>query len=458
MKCSIFNCVKLILCFIFVGNYPTVGAQNIHSLLKNSIERRVIQKKSEKTKEKKQKKVEDVSKDVQLAKDEVQLTVSGEGVNKEEATLVALRDALAQAYGTFISSKTEVLNDELIKDEIVSISNGNIKKYNYISENELPNGNIHVTLNTIVSIGNLTNYCQSKGMTIEFGGANFGMNLKIKKLNQSNEEKIVEQLISSLNLFHVFDYKMNVGDAAMANDANYVTIPIAIEISTNDNMKSFYELLTNTLEGVSIKDTQEYKNSNLPIYEFCLSTYFRPAGYNPRGNNHTEEGENIQKFYLRSEKSIILLSNYIYTEINKSIFGFEITDNLNNISSISLFKPQNEIERVGGYRLMNNPLSINHRTIGLTWEGFLKGNGLFSTNENKCPFKLAFEINSQKKFKNNQLVYLDNNDTGIYAIIPHFNSTIIENKNWCYRIYSNLYIPKDDIGNYSKFEIRNDKK
>lgn len=45
--------------------------------------------------------------------DDVTLTVSGDGATKEEATNNALRSAIAQAYGVFVSANTQILNDEV---------------------------------------------------------------------------------------------------------------------------------------------------------------------------------------------------------------------------------------------------------------------------------------------------------------------------------------------------------
>lgn len=46
---------------------------------------------------------------------EISLTVIGEGKTKEHAKMNALRNAIEGAFGTFISSNTSVLKDELIK-------------------------------------------------------------------------------------------------------------------------------------------------------------------------------------------------------------------------------------------------------------------------------------------------------------------------------------------------------
>ena len=74
----------------------------------------------------------------------------------EEAKTNALRSAIEQAFGTFISSKTEILNDNLVKDEVVSVANGNIQKFDVVSQVEIPNNGFAITLNVIVSINKLT--------------------------------------------------------------------------------------------------------------------------------------------------------------------------------------------------------------------------------------------------------------------------------------------------------------
>lgn len=128
------------------------------------------------------------------AQNEVSLVVSGEGKDKEEATFKALRSAIEQAYGTFVSANTTVLNDQLVADEIVSLSSGNIQKYEYVSENKMPNGNTFVTLSATVSINKLVSFAESKGMEAELKGGLFAMNIKKMEFDKQAEEKAVENL------------------------------------------------------------------------------------------------------------------------------------------------------------------------------------------------------------------------------------------------------------------------
>ena len=114
----------------------------------------------------------------------VTLTVSGTGKTIEEAKTNALRSAIEQAFGAFISSKTEILNDNLVKDEIVSVANGNIQKFDIISQVEIPNNGYAMTLNATVSISKLTSFAESKGIAVEFKGGLFAQNIKLQKLNE----------------------------------------------------------------------------------------------------------------------------------------------------------------------------------------------------------------------------------------------------------------------------------
>lgn len=70
-----------------------------------------------------------------------------------------------------------------MKDEIVTISSGNIKSYEEIESLSTDNKTI-VTLQATVSISKLVSYAKSKGASAEFAGSTFGMNMKMKELNR----------------------------------------------------------------------------------------------------------------------------------------------------------------------------------------------------------------------------------------------------------------------------------
>lgn len=142
---------------------------------------------------------------------EVTLVVSGDGETKDKAINIALRSAIEQAYGTFVSANTTIVNDELTRDEIVTISNGNIKGYKELSSMQV-GGKTAVTLEATVSISNLITYAQSKGASAEFAGATFARNVKMKELYKQNETKALDNLLTQVKFMLPSCYDLGLSD------------------------------------------------------------------------------------------------------------------------------------------------------------------------------------------------------------------------------------------------------
>ena len=129
-------------------------------------------------------------------KDEITLTVTSDGPTKDDAIKNALRTAIEQAYGAFVSANTTILNDELVKDEIVTVSNGSIKDYKILSEYEKPDGSGYgVTANATVSLPHLITYAKNHGSECEFAGNTFGMDIKLINMQKENELKALYNMI-----------------------------------------------------------------------------------------------------------------------------------------------------------------------------------------------------------------------------------------------------------------------
>ena len=214
----------------------------------------------------------------QKAADDITLVVDGEGKDKTEATKNALRSAIEQSYGTFVSANTVILNDELVKDEIATVSSGNIKSYKELSSTTLPNGNISVTLSATVSIGKLISYAQSKGASTEFAGQAFMMNMRMRELNKRNEAVALMHILQRLSSTYetLFDYSIKAGEALENYPFRYdgklpeqhYLIPLVITVSPNDNYRSFYNNLKSTLRELSLtKEELRQYSQNGTSYE-----------------------------------------------------------------------------------------------------------------------------------------------------------------------------------------------
>ena len=214
--------------------------------------------KSNKERKKKNKKEKtNTDKKAQLVSGDVQLTVFADGKNKDEAIQAALRSAIEQAFGVFVSSHTEILNDSLLKDEIATVASGNIKSFECLSENYV-DGKCLVNVRAIVSTNNLINYTKSKGGSAELAGSTFAMEMRLQELNRQNEIKAIDHLIFQLAEIapSLFDFHVTLGSPK--KDEDKYECPITIRCTINENAKIMYDLLISTLSALSM-DYNEYK-------------------------------------------------------------------------------------------------------------------------------------------------------------------------------------------------------
>ena len=286
----------------------------------------------------------------------VTLIVSADAKTKDEATKIALRSAIEQAYGTFVSANTTILNDELAKDEIVTISSGNIKEYKEIASEQMPNGNMYVTLQATVSISKLVSYAQSKGAETEFAGSTFGMNMKMKELDKKNEEiafdNLAKQVISLYPL--AFSYKLEISEPKVINDNivffnkdeymvilpnslsdiglsgtynDYYISLVTVYAEPNQQMNKIATLINSVMGALTLstEEKQEYEDLNLKYFPYRnISTRANMLDYTSI------------MYAFRSDYS------HIFSKINigiaKILSAFKIVDNLGNISEITSWK------------------------------------------------------------------------------------------------------------------------
>ena len=209
----------------------------------------------------------------QETSDDFTLVVSSDGATKEEATHLALRSAIEQAFGTFVSANTTIINDKIVKDEIATVTSGNIKGYEEVNATQLQSGRYYVTLKATVSIGNLVSYAKSKGSSCELAGATFAQNVKLYKANKKAAEIALDNLINQLYEMgpYLFDYKVDVGDPVVSNPDAPEGSPISGEIRCyvrmfpTQTMDNFFKLISSTLNELTYDQNQceIYKNMGI---------------------------------------------------------------------------------------------------------------------------------------------------------------------------------------------------
>lgn len=282
----------------------------------------------------------------------VTLVVSGSGTNKDEATKNALRAALEQTYGTFVSSNTQLVNDELVKDEIISVSSGNIEKYSEVSTETLKDGSISVCLQATVSIGKLVKFAQSKGASAELAGSSVVMNVKILKLQKKNELAAISNLLKELETIAsngVFDFKLNASTPTY-NNGKY-TVGITVSLYPNQNYILYYKRLAEVLKALSLSEVEAKHYNSLGLQTYYYRFYedqlaidtIRNSDLNNYlifRNSDLNDGINLRDSLVKHQ--LIALTNFKVTDnIGTELLGYRFS----NWKRIEIVKWGNEEKR-----------------------------------------------------------------------------------------------------------------
>ena len=127
----------------------------------------------------------------------VTLIINGQGKTPDEAKQSALLNAIEKAFGTFISTRTELLGDSLVKNEIISVTNGNIKNFDLISETLVPNIGYQTTLKVTLSVSKLLSFVESKSGVINLNSGAFSYNVKKEDFYTKNETDVIKNFFST---------------------------------------------------------------------------------------------------------------------------------------------------------------------------------------------------------------------------------------------------------------------
>ena len=330
----------------------------------------------------------------------VTITVSGSGKTQEEAKQVALRSAIEQAFGAFISSKTEILNDQVVADQMASVSNGNIQSYSILNESQLPDSTWGVTLKALVSVSKLTSFVEAKGIEIEIKGGMFALNIKQQLLNEQGEFKAISEMVGLLHepMQISFDYVIKSSDPkSLDAESKNWEIPLVVTATCNKNMDFCAEYCIKTLAALSLsaEEVTSYKSLNKAVF---------PVVVNYNGVART--------FYLRKQISIYALNTLtiqwnFYTRLFTVQSGFEsdgvVNCQIHNINVIPNFDLNGKII---------NFLNSNSIAAIFSWSDKLS----LSQIEQMTGYKVKPKgVVSQ--FKHGGFVVLEENGHGLVAAI-----------------------------------------
>jgi len=94
------------------------------------------------------------------------ITAVGEGITRKQAIQSALRAAIEQGVGTYLSSESVVQNFMLINDTILSRAQGYIKQYSIEKEKRTTDGLVRVTVKALVTLNSIKNDLMAIGVLL----------------------------------------------------------------------------------------------------------------------------------------------------------------------------------------------------------------------------------------------------------------------------------------------------
>jgi len=139
----------------------------------------------------------------------VTILASGSGGNETEAINVALRNCIEKTYGVFISSSTEIINDEIIKDKISSIGQGTIIDYKIITKSI---DGKEVTLSAQISPSKIVDIIKSEGYDIKIKGNIYVQNTIKEEYYKKQELDIIESFFKQYSDIDFFNFEITASE------------------------------------------------------------------------------------------------------------------------------------------------------------------------------------------------------------------------------------------------------
>lgn len=368
--------------------------------------------------------------------DEVTLVASGKASDSEKATTIALRSAIEQAYGTFVSANTTILNDNLVKDEIVTISNGNIKSYEVLSDVKCEDGQDMVTVKATVCISKLVSYAKSKGASAEFAGATFAQSMKIKELYKQNEAKALENLLTQVKFMLPSCYDLGLSDIGEPeeprNSPNCYELAMYVDFKPNANTKVLCDLFLNTLKSLSLEESSRDQGSELRFIWV-----------------RTLNKEKLNNLIKEKEEK---LNNLIKEEKLNNLDTLFKEDNFTPLSDIHIFiRNSDEFEERFWTQLENITTAFQYSfviTDNLGGKSYVE-----PQKHNKVPYWkhqfVSYDLVPYGCIESCQ----ESNYFVRSSVDVHADTNIYVMFEEGFRMQIKLRIPKDDIAKYSKFDI-----
>ena len=302
----------------------------------------------------------------------VEITTLGVGSTPSDAETVALRSALEQCYGVFLSAKSELSETSttvdgetsqtsMLFENMATITSGEIVSYEVLEQTEESiqgqPSRFHVVVKSRVSVEAVANYARSKGVEVQLAGGMFAQNIKLRQLNEEAEITALENLVdqTALMLNNCVDFEVQYEDPKEHLDGLWQLNVIASG-RWNAYFDTWLDVVWNSLKGISCSSEEEEQRQQMQ------QSIWRVRAL--------KDADTLDVVF-RAPESIFLFSDVLLL-LRRSLLNFKVDADVRAISGFDAFH-ENLYQPDSGAPILNGQL-------GTTSSGFHKWKSLIWVN------------------------------------------------------------------------------
>lgn len=189
---------------------------------------------------------------------EKKVIADGYGASPELALEKALQNAVEQAAGAYVSSITEIENDEIIKDEVLSLSHGFIKEHRKLSESKFDT-EYKVVVAAIIVEKQMMESLEASGVKVKYQTSGLVSDLKAwdkMKEDEYNMAKALFDVHEMKDYGIIWDYHLRMGEPQRSGTK--YSIKGVLSAQTNANYSIEFYNLKRILSELAL-ETEEMK-------------------------------------------------------------------------------------------------------------------------------------------------------------------------------------------------------
>jgi len=197
---------------------------------------------------------------LEVLEGEKKIIADGYGLSPDEALQNALQNAVEQAAGAYVSSVTEIINDEVVRDELLSLSHGFIKEYRKLAESKFDN-DYKVAVAAVIVEKQMIKSLEASGVKVTYragGMVNDLMAWDKMKENEFNMAKALFDVHQMKNYGIIWDYNLYMGDARRSGTEYAINGILSVRTNANYSIE-FYNLKRILSELALESEEMKYK-------------------------------------------------------------------------------------------------------------------------------------------------------------------------------------------------------